>query len=975
MAEVVGVVSAGIGVAAFVLQVSDTIKRLRDIRDYNKIKAGNELMSLFGCLELLREILLSLETAQRSRLVDLAIENGQLDGMKLQGARHGEGIKDQLRDVGRRLDSVILGLTCTIGLDSQRLTQRLTQDMALAVTSPVVNSAIIPDTQEQPSTTASRASIAEPSSPHTAQWSNLVTTPRLLRALDCAVRHCYCSCHSIYRSSTRFWAFEYTPLRKFYEKCSNSKCTATCYRWGLQFALSRYGIPFKVNAAVEFITGAGRYSLRPGLSIERVVKYTSPGFEALWRFQCGQLSLSKAQEEFRELKRCDPSLNRHIHPGGRNYVQELIYHGPCRGKHAADHIELLIFFACELDMTLESLDQRFLVQCAKWIGEGPHLDLLEAILACGFDPGFIESPVYEEWPSPCSPNWWAEELAPDPFFIDYLALLANASPGFAGLTPLHEIVLLEPPTSVTSFLSRSSSHMERNFLGQTPLHLAVRNVETVRLLVQSGHDMDIQDNHGITPLMYAAGMGKTDVARLLIKQGADPFIRDTSWKRNFIDYAAARSHWPVIMDILDTVQDTYSKNVSQYFIRCALVRLISRETWLSNAWSTYFAKLVGLCSDVNMRIDNPRDGTKHNNLLHFISTHEDVKVLARHGFELFGQPNSAGKPAIFSLGWVLDATLTQSLLDYGINVNHADHDGRTLLFPLLEGMKSLNSRTFDIMDSIRICIRAGLDIFLSDGCRCPCSPGGCFLPAAFHITVVDSWTRAPTFMWELEFLSLVEELRGREDSKRLLLGFIRRTYFERAGITHVCCHRGNDVLCWNLLGQRERMAEEDINEIQDEEEELIADLEKEMFPLTSKTLECLRSEWILMLKEEHEERLEAKRKRERNYSRALQMKNTRLTKNDEFCQIINTKFDFGVAPLENALANPMADPMADLVQETDLWFVELMQVMEVAPKTLIGNNNYKIQMAPWEKDIPDKERIVSHFMASMQESRAAGTEI
>lgn len=512
--------------------------------------------------------------------------------------------------------------------------------------------------------------------------------------------------------------------------------------------------------------------------------------------------------------------------------------------------------------------------------------MLKAILAYGFDPGSIESPVYEDWPYPCSPNWISEEHTPDPFFIDYLALLADASPGklskqtlilyaltdgrlkgFAGLTPLHEIVLLDPPTSVTSFLSRSSLHMERNFLGQTPLHLAVHDVETVRLLVQRGHDMDIQDNHGITPLMYAAGMDKTDVVRLLIEQGANPFIRDTRWERNFIDYAAARSHWPLIMNILDTVQGSYSESVSQYFICCALMRLITRENWLpGNTWSTYFAKLVGLCSDVNLRFGNRRDGTENNNLLHFISNNEDVKVLARQGFELFGQPNSAGKPAIFSLVPVLDATLVQSLLDYQININHIDHEGRTILFPLLQQLQWLNSRTFDVMDSIRVCLKAGLDIFISDGCLCACSPEGCFLPAAFDITFVDTMTRAPAFVWALEFLSLVEELRDREDSKRLVLGFLRRNCFERVGITHVCCHRGNNVLNSELLWPRKHMAESDIDEILDEEEELIANLEEEMLPLTHKTLECLRSEWILMLKEKHDERLEAKR-REHNKSK------------------------------------------------------------------------------------------------------------
>ncbi|KAL4982444.1 hypothetical protein BDW68DRAFT_195352 [Aspergillus falconensis] len=978
MAEVVGVVSAGIGVAAFALQVSETIKRLRNTREHNKGKAGDELASFARRLEGFRRILLSLETAQTSTIVDLAVENGQLayssvditlqrvteklsnpSGRDLRGVRQSQGIKDELREVGQKLDRVIGDLTC---------------------------SAIIPNNREQNFTPATRVGISEPPLPHTARASSLVTGPRRPRVLDCAVRHCYCSCHSTRRSSARFWSFEYTPPSTFSGKCSNSKCTATCYRWSLQFALSRYGIPFKVNTAVEFITGSGRYSLRPGLSIERVVDYTSAGFEALWRFESGLLTLPEVQERFRELKRCDPSLNQHVHPGGLNYIQELLHYGPRRYRGPAGQFELLKFFACELGMTLEGLDQRFLIQCAKWIGEGPHIDLLEAILAHGFDPGSINSPVYDEWPSPCSPNWMSEEFAPDPFFIDYLALLADASPGFAGLTPLHEIVLLDTPASVDSFLSRSPLHVERNFLGQTPLHLAVRDVATVLLLIRGGHDMDIPDNHGITPLMYAAGMGKTDVVRLLISEGANPFVHDEKWQRDFIGYANARGHWQLIMDALDTIQTTYPTHYIQYFARCALMRLISRETWLANAWSIYFAKLVGLCSDTNIKISNCSDGTENNNLLHFISNHEDVKVLVQHGFKLFNEPNSAGKSAIFSLARVLDATLTQSLLDYGTDVNHVDNEGRTLLFRLLRQLVCLNFRTFDVMDSIRVCLKAGLDIFLCDSCRCSCSPEGCFLPAVFDINFANN--DAPAFVWALEFLSLVEELRSREDSKRLLLGFLRRTYSDRVGVTHVCCHRGNSIRDRVLCKPKEHMADRDIDEILDEEEEFIANLEKDMLPLTSETLECLRSEWILKLRERHQERLEEleKRQKQRNCAKEITDDTYQVFyKNGTSRHVIGTNFNFNVVRVADSMAEYVIWLEHQYFRSKDTWsaacereawykrrmgwFVELMQVMEVAPKTLTRMVNYIIKTTTWEdREKTDEERIVSHFMASMQGS-------
>jgi len=66
--------------------------------------------------------------------------------------------------------------------------------------------------------------------------------------------------------------------------------------------------------------------------------------------------------------------------------------------------------------------------CATWIGEGPHLDLLDAILEYGFNPTTVHSPLWEQWPASCSPNWWSELDTPDPFFVEYLAMLVKDNP-------------------------------------------------------------------------------------------------------------------------------------------------------------------------------------------------------------------------------------------------------------------------------------------------------------------------------------------------------------------------------------------------------------------------------------------------------------------------------------------------------------------------------------------------------------------
>jgi ankyrin repeat protein len=73
------------------------------------------------------------------------------------------------------------------------------------------------------------------------------------------------------------------------------------------------------------------------------------------------------------------------------------------------------------------------------------------------------------------------------------------------VTALHEAILNESTDSMNFWLSRSLPRVENaNFLGQTPLHLAVTNIQHLRMVLDAGYDMNVTDQWGISPLMYAA---------------------------------------------------------------------------------------------------------------------------------------------------------------------------------------------------------------------------------------------------------------------------------------------------------------------------------------------------------------------------------------------------------------------------------------------------------------------------------------
>jgi hypothetical protein len=90
---------------------------------------------------------------------------------------------------------------------------------------------------------------------------------------------------------------------------------------------------------------------------------------------------------------------------------------------------LLHYTIFQTELIVPCASCRFLGRCAKWIGEGPHMELLEILLDLGFDATVIDSPHVQDWPEPSSPDWIAEYLTPDPFFVEYQSMLLRDNQG------------------------------------------------------------------------------------------------------------------------------------------------------------------------------------------------------------------------------------------------------------------------------------------------------------------------------------------------------------------------------------------------------------------------------------------------------------------------------------------------------------------------------------------------------------------
>jgi hypothetical protein len=522
----------------------------------------------------------------------------------------------------------------------------------------------------------------------------------------------------------------------------------------------------------------------------------------------------------------------------------------------------------QAELIVPRVSGRFLSRCAKWIGEGPHLELLEILLELDFDATVIDSPLAQNWPAPSSPDWIAEGLAPDPFFVEYQKLLLRNNQGrlelnlhatialselsytgFGKMTPLHEAVLLGSLESVNKWILRSEKN-ERNFLGQTPIHLAISNLSHLLALVDAGHDLNAADNYGITPLMYAAAANLEQCLIALLEAGANPYLQDTRYQRTFMRYAAIRGHWNLILKSLCWMEAVAGKEIAESWAQYATILYYVIYPDYLEEREVSLQQLLAKCGSVNFTFDDSDRGLK-NSLLHYVRSVKAVEVLLEHGFSLVNHVNSTGQHALISISASLhqcEPDVVRRLLGAGAKIDLMDNLHHTTLYYILNRLNDTHENTkWAAMDIIRILLTSGADVLCRDSCRCPCSPNGCLPSAVLKHSVFESYFSAHVPVWSLEWLSFVTEQRGTYEAKKILLSFIRKVKFDEMEMKHVCCSRDRSWFS-SGLSQKPSMCDEDIDEILDEKSEFVEIVENEMALSSAKGYETLLDDWILEIK-------------------------------------------------------------------------------------------------------------------------------
>jgi ankyrin repeat protein len=122
-----------------------------------------------------------------------------------------------------------------------------------------------------------------------------------------------------------------------------------------------------------------------------------------------------------------------------------------------------------------------------------------------------------------------------------------------GWAPLH-LAAAFGGAQATALLLTHGAHVHRfsrNPMHNQPLHACIalsQDLDTARILIAQGADVNIEQAGGYTPLHQAAAAGLVELTRLLLEAGADPGCRCHQGKTP-ADYARERNHAAVLQQL------------------------------------------------------------------------------------------------------------------------------------------------------------------------------------------------------------------------------------------------------------------------------------------------------------------------------------------------------------------------------------------------------------------------------------------
>jgi hypothetical protein len=326
-----------------------------------------------------------------------------------------------------------------------------------------------------------------------------------------------------------------------------------------------------------------------------------------------------------------------------------------------------------------------------------------------------------------------------------------------------------------------------NFLGQTPLHIAVCRPSRLKALLDAGHNIDASDKNGITPLMYAAAMNRRIAVSMLIRRGADLFLRDNLEGYDFFMYAAVRNNWFLIWDTVAMIESRDRSLLLRSFSRIISAPRPPLFQEEGRMWSkVLLISFMSKMRNLNFCLEDGRT------LIHVVDLPHYARLLIEHDFNALNQQDQAGEHSLFAIVKFLDPLLFRLFFEKGADINLKNSEGHTVLSKIIDCLiHPRNENIKKVLDCLDIFLSNGADVTSTDNCACACSPGGCIPVSRLSLKVqaifADNFNNP---FWIFEWLSILVDHGKLAEAKANALSILRREKFAETSLAHTCCHYG-----------------------------------------------------------------------------------------------------------------------------------------------------------------------------------------
>lgn len=413
--------------------------------------------------------------------------------------------------------------------------------------------------------------------------------------------------------------------------------------------------------------------------------------------------------------------------------------------------------------------------------------------------------------------------------------------------------------------------LARNFFGQSALHLAIRNPDTVDLLLQTrfaGH-VDEQDNHGVTALMYSAAYGEIDSTKTLLLAGADPYRQDRLNHMDFWTYALFCNKLEYVQEVFEFYTENFENDFARAMVSCLCIRLIqhaAHEQDIYNGTLEFLLRLEPLPEEFTV-FSTP--------LLHLCRNNEEALLIMQYYQGSMNAANERGYYPMMVFAYYREpAKVFQIAIANGSNPNHTDKHGMNAFHHLNASMARFGYGTRDIekcviwMNAAAVLLSNGIDINHGDMCECPCSRAGCSLAQAcfWQVRSICSSQQGGllSIPWLVELFLILERTQSKNSIKAAIGNLHRFQLFEEWSLKHTCHDHGN----WTWIGSRPKIRfhapqddiifgikqerqctgwDEEAKEIAEEQQELVRQLEDECTRHCSELSDDLQKEWTKLL--------------------------------------------------------------------------------------------------------------------------------